>query len=283
MLLDYYPYFGMGLFMICAWLLANPILTIWDNFCTSYIEDLSQMLSKLQIDSGSLVFYERLWGILILGTIVVVGFYAGMWPIVFTIICLLYLSPRIILQTLIRQQQTLLRDQLLPSLSVIANSVRAGMTIEAAFEAAADETPDPLAREFKRIVGEYQHGRSFIDTVNDAKHRLLLPSFTLFAASIITNKKRGGDISETIERLRKSLLENQRLERKLEADTATGVMVINLLSLFPLGFLFFAYLMNPDGTTLLLTTFVGQLILCLVIVLVAVGYRIGMKIMNIDF
>jgi len=282
-LIDYYPFLGMFFFATCAWLLGKPILAIWDNITSSYIEDLSKMLAKLHIDPQSLVFYERLWGILILVAIIVVGFYLGMWPIVFAILGFLYLSPRIILQSLIRRRQTMLRDQLLPALSVIANSIRAGLTIEAAIATAADETADPLAKEFKRITGEYRHGRSFIDAVEEAKNRLLLSSFTLFAAAMITNKKRGGDISETIERLRKSLLENQRLERKLEADTATGVMVINLLSAFPLFFLVIAYGMNPAGTALLFTTFVGQLTLFFVILLVGIGYRIGMKVLNIDF
>lgn len=241
------------------------------------------MLAKLHVDPASLVFYERLWGLLALGTIIVVGIHFGMWPIVVAILGLLYFSPRIILQSLIRRRRTLLRDQLMPALSVIANSVRAGMTLEAAIETAAEETPEPLAKEFKRIAGEYRHGRSFVDAMEEAKQRLSLSSFTLFAASIITNKKRGGDISETLERLRRSLLENQRLERKLEADTASGIMVINLLSAFPFGFLLMAYGMNPEGTQLMFTTFLGQLAMFFVILLVAIGYRMGMKIMDIEF
>jgi len=282
-LIDYYPFIGMPLFAVCAWLLAKPILAIWDSISSAYIKDMSRILAKLHIDPQVLVFYERLWGVLILTAIIVVGFYLGMWPIVCAILGVLYFSPRVILQSLIRRRQTLLRDQLLPALSVIANSIRAGLTIEAAVATAADETPDPLAKEFKRIAGEYRHGRSFVDAVEEAKKRLALSSFTLFAASMITNKKRGGDISDTIERLRKSLLENQRLERKLEADTATGVMVINLLSAFPVFFLLLAYFMNPAGTALLFTTFVGQLTLFFVILLVGIGYRIGMKVLSIDF
>lgn len=282
-LIDYYPFMGMCLLAVCGWILAKPILAIWDSVASAYVADLSKMLAKLHIDPAILVFYERLWGVLILATIVIVGFYLGMFPIVLAILGFLYFSPRIILQSLIRRRQTLLRDQLLPALSVIANSIRAGMTIEAAISMAAGETPEPLAKEFKRITGEYQHGRSFVDAVEEAKKRLLLSSFTLFAASLITNKKRGGDISDTIERLRKSLLENQRLERKLEADTAMGVMVINLLAAFPLFFLFIAYGMNPAGTALLFTTFVGQLALFFVILLVGIGYRMGMKVLNIDF
>ena len=282
-LIDYSPFLGMGLFAVCAWILARPIQEIWDSVSSSYVADMSEMFAKVHLDPKTLVFYKRLWGVLMLATVIVIGFHLGMWPIVLAVLGFLYFSPRIILQSLIRRRQTLLRDQLLPALSVIANSIRAGVTIEGAVATAAEEVPDPLAKEFKRIAGEYQHGRSFIDAVEEAKKRLALSSFTLFAASMITNKKRGGDISETIERLRKSLLENQRLERKLEADTSTGVMVINLLSAFPVFFLILAYFMNPVGTSLLFTTFFGQLTLFFVILLVGIGYRLGMKILNIDF
>ena len=278
-----FPLLSTVLVAVAGAVVAEPLLAAWDRISRSYVGKLDEMLAKLRLDPNNLTVGMRLWGLSALGIILFFGVYCAMWPIMVALLGVLYLLPKIIIQVLIKRRSNLLRDQLLSALSVIANSVRAGLAIEAAIETAAQETPDPLAREFRQIIGEYRHGRPFIEAIESIKKELGLTSFTLFAAAIITNKKRGGAITETLEQLRKSLLENQRLERKLEADTANGRMIINLLAIFPFFFLLFAYFANPDGTVLMFNTLPGQLAMFVTIVLVYIGYRLGMKIMDIEF
>jgi len=276
------PIISTVLFVICAIVVAKPLLAIWDRIALSYISDLSAMLAKLHVNPVVLTWTMRCWGMTVL-TVIVFGFVLNIWPLAIAVAGILYVMPRIVLQYFVKRKRTLLRDQLVTSLSVMANSIRAGLSIEMAMEQAANETPEPLARELRRIIGEYNHGRPFVEAMDEAKQRLELPSFTLYASAVTTNKKRGGVITDTMERLRKSLIENQRLERKLEADTATGKMVINLLSLFPFIFMGFSYFANPTGTALMFGTFLGQLALVIVLILMFIGYRVGMKVMEIDF
>lgn len=278
-----FPYVSTFLFALAGGLLAGPLLVSWDKFSGLYLGELKEMFAQLRLGPEYLTMGMRCWGIATVAVVVVFGFYLSMWPIMLGMLGILCFLPKLVTQAMIKRRRNLLRDQLLSALSVITNSVRAGLAIEAAMEIAAQETPDPLARELRQIIGEYRHGRPFADAVESLKRELDLPSFTLFAAAIITNKKRGGAITETLERLRKSLLENQRLERKLSADTANGKMIINILSIFPFFFLLFAYFTNPEGTTLMFNTIPGQIAMLIAIVLIFIGYRLGMKIIDIDF
>jgi tight adherence protein B len=206
-----------------------------------------------------------------------------MWPITAALLFLFYLIPKMILQYFVKRQKILLRDQLVTAMNIISNSVRAGLSLEESIRIVSGEIPEPLSNEFKRMTREHQRGVSFLHTLEDAKKRLDLPGFTLFVSALTANHQRGGKITDVLERLRKSLIENQRLERKLEAETASGNLVILILSVFPYGFLALSLMINYEPTLLLFTTFVGQILFSLVLILTYIGYRWGNKIMNIEF
>ena len=92
--------------------------------------------------------------------------------------------------------------------------------------------------------------------------------------------ERGGRITEALERISRSLQENQRLERKLEADTESGRKVVVMLAAFPAVFLGLFYFLNPEGTALLFTTILGQVVLVFVIVMVYAAVRWANRILT---
>jgi len=271
------------LFAVSAALMYVPVLSAWDKVATRYIKDLYVLCDRLYFDTDKLPLYMRYWGILIIAVFVVFGPVLHLWPIMAATVYFIYIAPRLVLTYLVKRQRTILRDQLVSAITIMVNSARAGLSIEEATDSVAKESPAPLCKEFRRIVGEYRHGRPYNEALEDAKKRLDLTSFTLFTSALVTNKIYGGNVNVTLERLRKSLLENQRLERKLEADTASGQMVITVLALFPVGFFLFSYMMNPAGTKLLFTTIAGQVVVTLAMILVFIGYRWGQKILDIKF
>ena len=55
-----------------------------------------------------------------------------------------------------------------------------------------------------------------------------------------------------------------------------------MLAIFPAVFLGLFYFLNPDGTKLLFTTVVGQLVLLVVIALVYVAVRWANRILNLE-
>ena len=264
-------------------LLLEPLQQYWDRLALLYVADQKQMLEKIAGDTSRVPFLMRLWGILLIAVILIFCLVLKLYLIGAAIAFLLFVFPRLLLKILLKRRQTQLRDQLVPAISIIANSVRASLAVEQAMELAAREAPRPLRDELFRIVIDVEHGVTFIDAINAAKSRMQTPGFTLFAAALAANKTQGGKISKTLDEIQRSLVENQRLERKLEADTATGKLVINVLAFFPIIFIGISYLMNPSGTALLFTTISGQAVLFVVVVLVYLGYRLGLKILDIEF
>ncbi len=255
---------------------------VWDDVTSRYVADITPMLDSLSLDHAKLPKYLRIWGISLVAVFVVMAFVLRMPPVALAAVYLVYVSPRIILDFMIRKRRAILRDQMVAATIALANTSRAGMSLAQGLETIADETPEPLSAELRRIVHEYRHGRPLSEAIRATKDRLKIESFTLFSAAILVCLERGGRITDALERISHSLQELQRIERKLEVDTASGTKVVYILTAFPVFFLGLSYVTNPEGTAALLHTILGQLILLLVIILTYFSFRWSQKILAIE-
>lgn len=269
-------------FFAGAFLVALTIGPVWDRITATYTASLNPMLIALNIDRSKIPFLLRLWSVLMIGVFAVMWLVLDMIPLAIGATYLVFVAPKLCLQATIARRKTLLRDQLVGATVAMANSTRAGLALAQSLETITEDTPEPLAAEFRRIVYEYQRGRPLAECITDAKTRLGIDSFTLFASAILTSLERGGRITEALERIGASLRENQRLERKLESETASGKMVVWILSAFPFGFLALSFLLNPSGTLTVFQSPFGQMLLCAVLIIVYGCIRWGQKIWTLD-
>lgn len=254
---------------------------IWGRLAQRRIADLTPRLQELNVSSSRLPRYLNLWGLAMLLAIVL-GLILNMLPVALMAIYLIYVAPRLILNSFLRRRQALLRDQMVTACITLANTTRAGLSLGQGLASVAAESPQPLQYELQRIVHQFQGGLPLPEAIKEAKHRLKLDSFTLFANAVLVSLERGGRITEALENIGESLQENQRLERKIEADTASGRRVVITLAIFPFAYLGLFLLLDPENTGLLLSTFGGQLVLVAVAVLVYISVRWSNKILSIE-
>jgi len=175
-----------------------------------------------------------------------------------------------------------MRDQLVSCTQSLANSARAGQSLSQGLQAVSEETAEPLGAELQRMMAQYQLGRPLAEVLIDTKTRLQIDSFSMFAATIVVSLERGGRVTESLERISRSLRENQRVERKLQAETAGGWKVVLILTLFPFLFLAGFYVLHPSGTLLMFQSWIGQLLTILILGLVVVSVWWSRKILNIE-
>ena len=71
----------------------------------------------------------------------------------------------------------------------------------------------------------------------------------------------GGRLNEAVERIAQSVLELQRLERKVMAETAQARKSAVYMAMVPAFILVAYYFVDPVNTRLLFTQIVGQLLL----------------------
>lgn len=255
----------------------------WDSYARSYIADLRPRLAALGLDGAGIQNALRWWGIAIFLTLLVVGLFMAMPPIALGLAYLVFVSPRFILDYMIARRRTLLRDQMVRAAATMANSSRAGLGLAQGLENAARETPQPLRAELKRIVHNYHGGMPLAQALTEVERRLDLEAFTMFSSALIICLERGGRVTFALDRICDGLQELQRLERKMEADTAAGRKLATILALFPLFFLIMFALLDPLSTQFLFSKIIGQFVLLAVGVTVYVSVRWCMYILTVDF
>src|SRR4051812_1872448 len=209
---------------------ATSAPSVWDRVTQKYVADLTPTIRALGIDESKIPTYLRWWGIALVANFMVFAFVLRMFPVALPTTYLAYIAPRLWLKWKIRQRQFRLRDQLVGATVALANTARAGMSLSQGIESVAKETPLPLAKELTRITLDHKRGLPLPRAIDDTKERLQLESFTLFAAAVLTCLERGGKVTEALDRISNSLQENQRIERKLEAETASGRKVVRILA-----------------------------------------------------
>lgn len=194
----------------------------------------------------------------------------------------LFFFPRLYVEQKWRKRRALIDAQLPQAVMQMASSVASGMTLPQALERLADRADMPIRTEFRIMNNQWKAGSDLPATFEEAKRRLNLPNFNLFASAILVNQRMGGNVVQTLEMLAKSLESIDRMRRELFAATSEGRMNIKVLALAPLIMLGLSYIIVPDGVKLMFTTTVGWIALGLAMTLTAIGAFWGWKIVNSD-
>ena len=268
--------FGAAVFLVAQAVFAN----LNQVFCFLVPEKLMRQAST-ELEPKQLRTWQVIWivGLILLA---IIGWGLAVFPIALVVAGIWLMAPKWTLAWQLHRRRTKLRDQLVSAMQALANSARAGQSVSQGLESLCDETPEPLAGELRQMMAEYQLGRPLPDAILDAKERLKLDSFSMFASTIVISLQRGGRVTDSLEKISRSLRENQRVEQKLESETAGGWRVVLLLTLFPFLFLAFFYVLHPEGTRLMFQSLIGQGLVIIILALSVVSVWWSRKILNIE-
>ena len=161
--------------------------------------------------------------------------------------------------------------QIPQSVSTLANSMRAGLTLVQAITRLAEQAPEPIRSEFRIMANQYAFGADMETVIRNAKARLNLPNFSLFASALLLNREMGGDISETLTRISQSLDKLREMRKTVEAHTSEGRTNIKVLLVAPIFMLAVMSFVMPRGVRLLFTTVPGWAVLTIAGALAGAG------------
>jgi tight adherence protein B len=181
-------------------------------------------------------------------------------------------APWTMLRRMAARHRRKIEDQLADAMVMLANSVRAGLSLAQAMDLLAAECPKPINAEFHQIIAEYNLGKPLERTLIEAKQRLRSENFALFAAALLASHESGGRLNETVERIAQSVLELQRLERKVMSETAQARKSAIYMALAPPLILLVYFFVDPDNTALLFTQPIGHIVLAVAVTLNVLAY-----------
>jgi len=166
---------------------------------------------------------------------------------------------------------SIMRDQLPEALQIIADSVRAGHSLEQASEMVAAELSDPLATEFHECNSQLKLGNSPTTVMQRMADRIPLPEFRVFATAAMVHQTAGGNLPLLTERLSHAARQRQEFTGHVNAVTAgsrlsaIGLVIGSMIAVAALAWL------EPDYVRAFVNHSLGPALLTLAIVLQLIG------------
>lgn len=275
-------YYGSSLLAGCAVATGLDIaLPLWDILLRKRLGEIEDTLFALGFDTSRLAIWLRLWCLALLAIPPAVWFGLRLGFVALPVAFVLWHAPVWIAGLIVKKRKRVMRDQMIPLCVSLANSARSGLSLPQAMEEALPETRFPLRREIERVVNDYRRGRSIEEAIRDAQQRLKLDHFNVFASVILTCFESGANYCFALDKMSQALMENQRLERKLDSETAAGRSVVHILSAFPSLFLAMFWFLSPEMVTLLLWKPWGQVTIVVAACVNYAGVRVALKCMNV--
>lgn len=234
--------------------------------------DIADKFRRLRVRTRNLRMWLVAW--LVTTGLCFIGLWLFLDSLIFAILIAGFLlaAPWYLLRRMAESYHRKIEDQMADAMVTLANAVRAGLSLAQSLEILAAQCPRPINAEFRQIVAEYNLGKPLDRTLIEAKERLKSENFALFAAALLASHEHGGRLNETVERIAGSVLELQRLERKVLSETAQARKSAVYMALSPAVFLVALYFLDPENTSALFTQPVGHLLLGMAIVLNVVAY-----------
>jgi tight adherence protein B len=189
----------------------------------------------------------------------VAGFFVGM-----SLVVALYVLAR-------NRRQRIMREQLPDAIEHLARAVRAGQTIDQALTLVGETSPQPLGVEFRRCAAQLEMGLSVDAAVRALSRRVPVPEMRILASTFIVQRRAGGNLPATLERLAKVVRDRLSYFRQFRAATAgsrMSLLIVSLTGPFVAGYMM---IYRPESFHLFFDTSFGILLFCLSLTLYFVG------------
>ena len=173
-------------------------------------------------------------------------------------------------------------EQLVDALGTMSNALRAGFSINQAFESVANIGDKPIAQEFSVLLQQMRVGLPFDAALASLDKRVGSDDLTLVCTSIDIARRTGGNLTDIFDKISETIRGRMRIERRVRTLTAQGRLQGIIVSLMPFVLGLAMTVMKPDVMRPFLTSVKGGICIGIAVALVLVGWLFIRKIIRID-
>ncbi|TPL05188.1 MULTISPECIES: type II secretion system F family protein [unclassified Mesorhizobium] len=168
------------------------------------------------------------------------------------------------------------------ALDIIVRAVKSGLPLNDAIRLIANESPEPVRSEFRRIVDSQQMGMSVPDAAMRMSETMPCSEAGFFGIVIQIQSQAGGNLSEALGNLSRVLRDRKKMKAKVQALSMEAKASAVIIGALPFVVAFLVYLSSPNYIMPLFTTNVGNLILGCSGVWMSIGILVMRKMMNFE-
>src|SRR5262245_28035022 len=175
-----------------------------------------------------------------------------------------------------RQRRMRQIEEILPdSIDLFTRAMRAGHNIHSGLQVLADETPEPLGGEFKKLVEDLSLGSTVTEALHSVGNRVPLLDLRFFSTGVILQRETGANIVTVMENLSAVIRERLQLRARLRAHTAQqrfsaallcGLPIITGVAFYFLRYEYISVLwLTPIGSEILIYGVISEILGILVV------------------
>ena len=224
--------------------------------------DRNKLTKTLMIGSFGLgaLFFILFWPNIILGMVFGTIFTLLGWNL-----------PKHVVKYLYEKRCNQFCDQMVDAMTILSNGVRAGLSVTQSMDRVVKNLDNPISQEFRLVLSQNQLGQTIEDALTELGERIPRPDVQMFVTSVNILKETGGNMAETFQTITFTIRERQKVEKKIEALTAQGIMQGIIISMIPFILLGVFFTIDPNYIMPLFTTTMGIIALTIVITLQLIG------------
>ena len=172
--------------------------------------------------------------------------------------------------------------QLVDSLTVLSNSLRAGLNIVQAIEVLESEQEPPISQEFGLVLREIKLGVPVADALKNLTKRIPNDDLLLMVASTNIVLGMGGNLREIFDSMADVIRERSKIEMKTKALTSQGKLQGLIVGLLPTALGLLMFIMDPPMMARMVTTTTGNLAIAAMFTMQIIGYLLIKRITTIE-
>jgi tight adherence protein B len=163
------------------------------------------------------------------------------------VICFVgYVMPSLYLKFKAGRRRKKFVGQLGDTITLMANSLRAGYSLLQTMEMVSRESRDPMATEFRRVVREVGLGISHQEAMANMLRRVPSDDLDLLVTAINIQHEVGGNLAQILTTIGHTIRERVRIKGEIGVLTAQVQLSGYIITALPIGLAFFVFLLNPD-------------------------------------
>jgi tight adherence protein B len=168
------------------------------------------------------------------------------------------------------------------ALDVIVRAVKSGLPLNDGIRLIANESPEPVKTEFRRIVDSQQMGLSIPEATLRMPETMPCTEASFFGIVIQIQSQAGGNLSEALGNLSRVLRDRKKMKAKVQALSMEAKASAAIIGALPFIVGLLVYLSSPTYIMPLFTTSTGHLILGVSAFWMSIGIFVMRKMMNFD-
>jgi len=192
------------------------------------------------------------------------------------------MAPKKIIKILKDKRRYKFNLQLIDALSNMSNALRAGFSINQAFETVVQNGEKPISQEFGVMLQQMRVGMNFYDAMESLDKRVGSDDLTLVVTAVDIARRTGGNLTEIFDKISITIRERMRIERRVRTLTAQGRLQGIIVACMPAALGGIMTVIKPDLMMPFIKSTHGVIAIGITVLLISTGWFFISKIIKID-